>query len=98
MKIIKAKEFFSSFRTGIITGMSKNVIDSVVGFKGSKIKSGDGKVTIEWRFYVDGVPCAIWDYKGSAKENQYSAFMPVVYGRALFGAAYHAEYDYKLDL
>jgi hypothetical protein len=97
MKITKAKEFISSFRTGIITGMSKNVIDSVVGFKGKKVKSGDSKVTIEWRFDVDGIPCAIWDYKGSAKYEQYSAYMPATIGQALFGAAYNPEYDYKKD-
>ncbi len=95
MKITKAKEFISSFRTGIITGMSKDGIDSVVGFKGNKIKSGDGKVTIEWRFDVDGIPCAIWDYKGSAKDNQYSVYMPATIGSTLFGAAFHSEYDYK---
>ena len=95
MKIIKAKEFIGSFRTGIITGMSKDVIDSVVGFKGKKIKSGDGKVTIEWQFIVDGIPCAIWDYKGSAKYTQYSAYMPEVIGRSLFAAAYDPESDYK---
>ena len=97
MKITKAKEFFSSFRTGIITGMSKNVINSVVGFKGEKIKSGDGKVTVEWRFHVDGVPCAIWDYKGSAKYDQYSAYMPAYIGSALFEAAYNPEDDYKAN-
>jgi hypothetical protein len=97
MKITKAKEFISSFRTGIITGMSKNVIDSVLLIKGKKVKSGDGKVTIEWRFDVDGVACAIWDYKGSAKYDQYSAYMPAIIGRALFGAAYNPEYDYKKD-
>jgi hypothetical protein len=98
MKIIKAKEFIGSFRTGIITGYSKNLINSILLIPGTKVKSGDGKVTIEWQFIVDGIPCAIWDYKGSAKENQYSAYMPEVIGRSLFGAAYHAESDYKIDL
>jgi hypothetical protein len=97
MKITKAKEFISSFRTGVITGMSKNVIDSVLSIKGKKVKSGDGKVTIEWQFHVDGVPCAIWDYKGSAKYAQYSAYMPAYIGRALFAAAYDPEYDYKAN-
>ena len=97
MKITKAKEFISSFRTGVITGMSKNVIDSVLSIKGKKVKSGDGKVTIEWQFHVDGVPCAIWDYKGSAKYNQYSAYMPAYIGRALFAAAYDPESDYKAN-
>lgn len=95
MKITKAKEFISSFRTGIITGMSKNVIDSVLLIKGKKVKSGDGKVTIEWRFQADGVDCAIWDYKGSAKYDQYSAYMPATIGQALFGAAYNPESDYR---
>ena len=94
MKITKAKEFISSFRTGIITGMSKNVIDSVLLIKGTKVKSGDGKVTVEWQFQADGVDCAIWDYKGSAKADQYSAYMPAAIGQALFGAAYNPEYDY----
>lgn len=95
MKIIKAKEFIGSFRTGIITGMSKNAIDSVLKLKSRKIKSGDGKVTIEWQFHADGVPCAIWDYKGSAKYDQYSAYMPATIGQSLFGAAYNPEYDYE---
>jgi len=85
MKITKAKHFISSFRTGTITGMSKNVIDSVLLIEGTKVKSEDGKVTVE---------CAIWDYKGSAKYDQYSAYMPEAIGQALFGAAYNPESDY----
>ena len=94
MKIIKAKHFISSFRTGTITGMSKNVIDSVLLIEGTKVKSEDGKVTVEWQFQADGVDCAIWDYKGSAKYDQYSAYMPEAIGQALFGAAYNPESDY----
>lgn len=34
--------------------------------------SDDGKVTLTWRFTVDGVRCEIWDYKGS----RWSTFGP----------------------
>ena len=97
MKIIKANKFFSSSRTGIITGLSKNVINSILSIKGSRVKSYDSKVTVEWRFHAEGVPCAIWDYKGSAKENQYSVYMPAVIGQSLFGSNFTADPDNRDD-
>lgn len=43
-------------------------------------RSGDGKVTIIWRFVVDGTECAIWDYKNA----RWSCFGP----RAIFAALF----------
>jgi hypothetical protein len=44
------------------------------------------KVDAEWNFIVDGIRCAIWDYKGSAELGFWSFFGPRQIFVHLFGA------------
>lgn len=62
-KIEKAASWFSSHKTGSLdSSLTPEQINEALGFEADK---GDPwKVKFEWHFYVDGVPCAIWDYKG----------------------------------
>lgn len=89
MKIKKATKFYSSHRTGHIIG-DRNAITQIVGFE-PDVPSDPDKVTHEWRFTVDGIPCAIWDYKGSAEYNTYSCYMPAIVGKELFGNMFKHE-------
>lgn len=88
----------NSHRTGSIVGLTVDQINAIVGFQPDTEPSGDGKVTVEWRFKVvyDGldeqdIPCAIWDYKGSLDWNTLSTFMPPHIGKKLFGNNYKNE-------
>jgi len=98
MNIKKATKFHISFRTGSIYPIDHKGITAVLGFRGTQ---GDpDKVKREWRFTVDGIPCAIWDYKGSHKAPycQYSCYMPAAIGKELFGDKFHSEDEYRLDV
>lgn len=59
---------------------SPESITALLGFP--PIEDGDdhGKTNYEWRFTVDGVPCAIWDFK----RVRWSAFGPDHVLAALF--------------
>jgi hypothetical protein len=96
MKIKKAIKFFPSFRTGRILG-DRKAIAQIVGFEPYEDPDPD-KVTHEWRFTVDGIPCAIWDYKGSAEYNTYSCYIPAIVGKELFGDKYRSEDEYRSEL
>lgn len=96
MKIAKATRFHSSFRTGSIVPIKHTEITKILGIAPDKVNND--KVKKEWRFLVDGIPCAIWDYKGSHKFNQYSCYMPGLVGKALFGDRYQIEDDYRRDV
>lgn len=61
--IRKATTWFSSFKTGSLnSSLRPEDINRVLGFEA---EAGDPrKVQYEWNFTIDGVNCAIWDYKG----------------------------------
>jgi hypothetical protein len=86
-KPIRTDDFISSHRQGIIVDISVKEIDAVLGFKHRYLTpdEGDGKVKHDWRFHVDGVACAIWDYKGSERYGQFSYFGPAQTFKDLFG-------------
>jgi len=95
VKIKKDDKFHSSFRTGCIRPIDHKDITKILGFRGTQ---GDpDKVKREWRFTVDGIPCAIWDYKDSHKAPyyQYSCYMPALIGTQLFGDKFHSESVYS---
>lgn len=101
MKITSTSEDISSHRTGSIVDLTVEQVTAIVGFRPDTEPSGDGKVTVEWRFKVvnDGldeedIPCAIWDYKGSLNWNTLSVFMPPHIGKKLFGDNYKSQYEY----
>jgi len=70
-------------RTGNITGYTKNEIDKILGFKPNVVDDPD-KVKYSWGFTINGVECAIWDYKGSWQCRSYSTFGPSEFFEVLF--------------
>lgn len=72
-----------SYRQGTLAAtVSAGRIREVLGF-GPNVQDDPDKVTMSWGFRVDGVECAIWDYKGSAF---WSFYGPAAVFKALFGA------------
>ncbi len=67
MKIVNFNhEFADGGREGRLTATLDN-ITKTLGFGPNRYSEleGDGKVTLEWIFELDGSRCAIWDYKGA---------------------------------
>ena len=52
----------SSLNFHLDPDVTEKEIKSVLGFK-PNVKDDPDKVTASWGFTVDGVDCAIWDYK-----------------------------------
>ena len=78
--ITPCNSFIGSHRTHRISSrLSPEDITNALGVE--SIGGGD-KTTIEWQFYVNGFPCAIWDYKGS----RWSAYDPHNVMHLVFGA------------
>ena len=88
LNIEMTRKSFGSHRTGTLDDMTAAKIAKVLGHKNNIGPSGDGKVTMEWRFYADGNECAIWDYKGSAQDKQFSCYGPANIFKSLFGGDY----------
>ena len=89
LKIVPVQDV-SSHRTGRIVGLSKVQIDRILGFK-PNVADDPYKVKYSWAFNVQGSDCAIWDYKGSHKIKEYSAYGPADKLRAVFGENYTSE-------
>jgi len=71
-------------RTGTLRGVSVEEINNILGFK-PNVKDDPSKVVNSWGFLADGVPCGIWDYKGSHKAGQFSTDGPAAVFKSLFG-------------
>lgn len=84
MDIVPA-EVKGSHRTGCIFNVSVLDVTIAVGFS-SQGPSGDQKYYHYWEFLADGIPCAIWGYKGSDLKNRFSTFGPKEVFVKLFGA------------
>lgn len=76
-----------SHKTGRIVGLTKAQIDKVLGFK-PNVADDPYKVKYSWAFNVQGNDCAIWDWKGSYKLNEFSAYGPDTVLREVFGTNY----------
>jgi hypothetical protein len=72
MKIIPVDRVGPS-RTGGLNGYSAKEIEKILGFSANCDDDPD-KVKYSWGFTVDGKYCAIWDYKGSHKYNEFSTY------------------------
>ena len=83
MKIEPIKDAGVS-RTGTLRNITVEEIIKVLGFK-SNCKDDPSKVVNSWGFLADGVPCGIWDYKGSHRDGQFSTDGPASVFKALFG-------------
>lgn len=62
-------------KQGTLTGYSSAEIEKILGFP-PNIKDDPDKVKYSWGFLADGQQCGIWDYKGSHKDNYFSAYGP----------------------
>lgn len=55
--------FFSTHRTGTVCELhTPEEITAALGIEPTHNPHDDGKVTLCWDFFIDGKPCAIWDY------------------------------------
>jgi hypothetical protein len=84
MIIAPVTEFFPTSRQGGLHHLRQLDIEAVLGF--SPTVEAYDKVEAEWNFIVDGIRCAIWDYKGSAELGFWSFFGPRQIFVHLFGA------------
>jgi len=76
-------EPMASHKTGSLkSDIPYDMIDRLVG-KECRVSDDPYKVRHSWQFSADGVPCAIWDYKGS----RWSTFGPKEVFVKLFGEA-----------
>lgn len=71
-------------RQWTIQGLTHTEISDLLGFKPNR-KDDPYKVKYSWGFRVDGKPCAVWDYKGSHKFNEFSAWGDEAALRSVFG-------------
>lgn len=88
MKITPSQDIGGSYKTGTLRHTTKEMIVAVLGEP--NIYDDLYKVRWSWGFIVedeDGVEyqCAIWDWKGSADQNEWSTFGPIdIVHRALY--------------
>lgn len=91
-KFITQLDFVSSHRTGRLNGVDVADIIKVLGFMPV---TGNDKSAYDFMFAVTcgGVryECAIWDYKGSYRQNQWSCYGDEQAFRYLFPKAYTHE-------
>jgi len=76
-----------SHRTGTLYDINVATISEILGFA-PNVDDDPYKVVNSWAFEVDGIPCAIWDYKGSHHHGQFSTFGPQDIFDELFGSHY----------
>jgi hypothetical protein len=86
--VIKPVQYFvQSSRTGKLVGVTAADIINILGFKPNTQDDPD-KVVNSWSFTLDGVDCAIWDYKGSHLYHEFSTFGPSDLFKKVFGILY----------
>jgi hypothetical protein len=84
--VIKQAEISGSHKTGRLNAaLSKKEIDKALGGKVKTTDDDGDKVLWYWGFTVDGVECAIWDYKGA----RWSTYGPAEKFKQLFGQLYN---------
>lgn len=74
-----------SYKQHLICGLSAAQITRLLGFT-PNVTDDPGKVVNSWAFAGNGHQCAIWDWKGSQRFNEFSAFGPADMLREIFGA------------
>lgn len=83
---IQPTGFVSSHKTGSLSGLTLEQIQQRLGF--GPTSENDDKSAYTWDFKVDGAECSIWDWKGSHRSRQWSAYGPADKLRAVFGNSY----------
>lgn len=74
-------------RTGTLYDINVKTISNILGFE-PNVQDDPDKVVNSWGFEVDGVHCAIWDYKGSHNFGSFSTFGPNEIFEKIFPAHY----------
>ena len=70
-------------------GYKLNMTDGIYDRANNKFLTDDpDKVVNSWQFKYQGIPCGIWDYKGSHQFNRFSTFGPSIVFEKLFGEKY----------
>jgi hypothetical protein len=72
---IKPVASCGSHRTGTLGEITAEEISKKLGFQ-PNIEDDPDKVVNSWAFTVDGIKCAIWDYKGSHNWGSFSTYGP----------------------
>lgn len=72
---IKPADIDGTYRTGSLVGVTREDIVRTLGFEPNALDDGD-KVENSWAFTLDGLPCAIWDWKGSQHVKVWSVYDP----------------------
>lgn len=88
MKIVQDTSFVGTHRTGSINGLTAAKISKLLGFK-PNMKDDPSKVVNSWQFRVDGKLCAVWDYRGSQKWNEFSTYGDHASLQKVFGDAHN---------
>ena len=83
---IKPTDINGSYRTGSLVGVTREDIVRTLGFEPNALDDGD-KVENSWAFTLDGLPCAIWDWKGSHHVKVWSVYDPHKMLDRIFDAA-----------
>ena len=87
MEILANLDINDTYRTGTLVSISAEEIEKILGFS-CNVKDDPSKVKYSWGFTVDGIKCAVWDYKGSYQVNQFSTFGPDTALAVVFGSRY----------
>lgn len=83
--------FVSSHKQGTLVGLKKADIDRALGFSHTSDGDGGYKVKYDWCFTADGVECAIWDWKGSDRDGEWSFYGPKEVFQRIFGSHHVAQ-------
>jgi hypothetical protein len=81
---IKPAPRFATGKTGSLRGIDRRSIERRLGLKATPV-DGDGKVTLEWSFTIEGSPCMIWNYKGADQHGYWSFSGSALLMRMVFG-------------
>lgn len=73
--------------TGTIKGLSAAQISKILGMKPTDVNPHE-KTVNEWKFTADCAQFAIWDYRGSEKQKEYSTYGSSTVLAQLFGSHY----------
>lgn len=60
-------------RTHYLKELTAQGVSDLLGFT-PNVEDDPDKVKYSWGFTVDGVPCGVWDFKGSSAEGCWSAY------------------------
>ena len=78
-----------TFKTDTLIGVTKEDIVQILGFE-PNVQDDTDKVVNSWAFRINGLPCAIWDWKGSHEVQRWSVYDPHGMMNMIFEKVYTA--------